>query len=143
MVPRGAPAASVAGSIRPGPASPPGSGSRGLRALARQGAALPLRITGSAAASGLGQVDFGASGLDAGGCGLVVPGIGELLLALAPTPKLVAGGVLAGGVCDVAPPVPAAPALIGVTAHLQGIAVDLALASPIEPTNALAVLLGP
>ena len=107
------------------------------------GAPLPLRVTGSAAASGLGQVYFGAYGLDAGGCGLLVPGIGELLLALAPTPSLVASGILAGGVCDVAPPVPSTPALSGVTAHLQGLALDLALASPIEPTNALAVTLGP
>ncbi len=107
------------------------------------GAPLPLRITGSAAASGLGQAFFGASGLDAGGCGLLAPGIGELLLALAPAPSLVASGSLAGGVCDVAPLVPTTPALSGVTAYLQGLALDLALASPIEPTNALAVKLGP
>jgi hypothetical protein len=114
-----------------------------LASSAPLGVPLPLRITGSAAASGLGQVYFGASGLNAGGCGLLVPGIGELLLALTPTPSLVAGGILARGVCDLAPTVPATPALSGVTAHLQGLAIDAALANPIEPTNALAVTLGP
>jgi hypothetical protein len=107
------------------------------------GAQLSLRVTGFAATNGSAQVYFGRSGLDAGGCGLVAPGIGELLLALAPEPTLAAAGALAGGVCYVNPPVPALPALSGITGHLQAFAIDLSLASPIEPTNALAVLLGP
>ena len=107
------------------------------------GAPLPLRITGSAAVSGLGVVVYGGPGIDGSGCGLVVPGFGELLLALAPAPKTLTSGVLAGGVCDLSPLVPSIPSLSGVTAYLQGAAVDFVLAQPIELTNALAVKLGP
>jgi hypothetical protein len=107
------------------------------------GAPLPLRITGTAAVSGSAQLYLGRSGVDAGGCGLRVPGLGELLLAPAPAPVLAASGALAGGVCDMAPSVPSTPALAGLTAYLQGFALDLALAGWIEPTNALAVTLGP
>ncbi len=107
------------------------------------GAPLPLRITGSAAVSGLGIAVYGAFGIDGSGCGLVVPGFGELLLALAPPPQALSSGLLAGGICDLSPLVPSIPSLSGVVAYLQGAAVDAALPQPIELTNALAVELGP
>jgi len=72
-----------------------------------------------------------------------VPGIGELLLAIAPLPVSVASGPLAGGTCALAPVVPPNPALSGKVAHLNALAVDPSLPSPLELTNALAVLLGP
>ena len=51
--------------------------------------------------------------------------------------------LLAGGLCDLSPLVPSIPSLSGVTAYLQGAAVDVGLPQPIELTNALAVKLGP
>jgi len=107
------------------------------------GAPLPLQVTGSAALSGLALVYAGAPGVDARGCGLLVPGLGELLLALAPPPLLVANQGLAGGTSLLSPFVPSNPSLAGLTVYLHGLAVDLALPKPIELTNALAVKLGP
>ncbi len=107
------------------------------------GAPLPLLITGSAVLFGSGIVYFGASGTDGSGCGLVVPGLGELLLALAPPPNPLASGVLASGTCDLSPLVPSTPSLSGVTVHLQGAALHLLAPLLIELTNALAVTLGP
>ncbi len=128
--------------------SPPGCAGNpaALSALAPSaplGAPLPLRVAGAAAQSGLGIVYFGASGVDAGGCGLILTGLGEILLAVAPPPHLAASGPLAGGICDLLPFVPATPSLSGATAWLQGAALDLSLANPVELSNALAVTLGP
>ena len=114
-----------------------------LASSAPLGAPLPLLITGSAATSGVGLLYFGAPGFDASGCGLVLPGLGELMLALSPTPIEIASGVLATGVCPLAPSVPSFPALIGYKAHLQAAAVHLVAPVFVEPTNALAVTLGP
>jgi len=107
------------------------------------GAPLPLLVTASAAVAGFAQVRFGAPGTGAGGCGIVIPGIGELLLALAPPPGLLASGVLVAGASSLVVQVPGIPALIGLTAHLQGVAVDPLIASPIELINGLALKLGP
>jgi hypothetical protein len=114
-----------------------------LASSAPLGAPLPLRITGSSASSGRGRVFYGAPGVDAGGCGLRVPGLGELLLAPAPSPLHLASAPIAGGTCDLSPLVPNVPALSGVTVHLQGALADFALPQPIELTNALVVQLGP
>lgn len=70
-------------------------------------------------------------------------GIGELLLALAPAPSLMASGLLAGGRSALAPFVPSTPPLFGVTVHLQGVALQLVAPMALELTNALAVTLGP
>ena len=56
---------------------------------------------------------------------------------------LLASGLLAGGTCDLSFVVPGVLAYAGLTAHLQGAAVDPAQGQPIELTNALAALLGP
>jgi hypothetical protein len=114
-----------------------------LAASAPLGAVLPLQVTGSAAQVGVSVVYFGASGVGPGGCGLSVPGIGELLLALAPPPALVASALLAGGTSSFAPFIPDQPGLAGLTVYLQGAAVDASLVHPIEVTNALSVKLGP
>jgi hypothetical protein len=114
-----------------------------LATSAPLGAPLPLLITGSAATSGVGLVYLGAPGFDGSGCGLTLPGLGELLLASTPAPVENASGVLASGTCALAPGVPSIPALRGFTVHLQGAAVNLVTTAFIEPTNALAVTLGP
>ncbi len=114
-----------------------------LAASAPLGAPLPLLITGSAATTGVGLVYFGAPGFDGSGCGTVLPGLGELMLALTPAPIEIASGTLSSGTCALAPVVPSIPALRGFTVHLQGAAVHLLAPQLIEPTNALAVTLGP
>jgi len=81
--------------------------------------------------------------VDANGCGLDLPGIGEFLLALESSPELVASGPLAGGVSDLPLPIPNVSGLAGLTVYLQGIAVDTSIAQSIELTNALSVKLGP
>lgn len=114
-----------------------------LAAGAPLGANLPLQVSAAAAQSGLSIVYFGASGVDASGCGPVLPGFGELLLALAPTPVSVASAALVGGASHPLVPIPANGALLGLTVHLQAVAVDLGLPQPIELSNGLSVKLGP
>jgi hypothetical protein len=114
-----------------------------LATSAPLGMALPLQVTGFATLSGLARVYAGAPGLDPGGCGLLLPGLGELLLALTPPPLLIAEGGLAGGISALNPLVPSIPVLAGITFYLEGLAVDLTLPHPLELTNALAVTLGP
>lgn len=106
------------------------------------GSPLPLQITGAAAQSGSGLLYTGVAAVDGAGCGLSLPGFGEVLLAPTPAPSFLAIGLLAGGVCDLSVNVPATPTLSGLTLALQGVAVDLGLAAPIEVTNALVVTLG-
>ena len=86
---------------------------------------------------------LGAPGFDGSCCGTVLPGLRELLLAFASPPNEIASGVLAAGSCSLGPTVPSIPALLGLTAHLQSPAVHLLAIQLIEPTNALAVMLGP
>jgi hypothetical protein len=114
-----------------------------LTSSAPLGVPLPLRITGSAASAGVGQVYFGAPGFDASGCGLLLPGLGKLLISLVPQPYLMARGSLVAGTCTLSFVVPANPAYVGLLVHLQGFAVDIALPQPLELANALALKLGP
>jgi hypothetical protein len=114
-----------------------------LTPCAPLGSSVDLRIKGLQALSGFTLCYFGGSGADAAGCGIFLPGFGELLLGLTPSPSLVATGPLAAGAHDFSLQVPTMPSLIGATAHLQGAAIDASLASPVEVTNALAIELGP
>lgn len=113
-----------------------------VAATAPLGMPLPLRLNGAATSSGLGLLYLGASGVDGAGCGLQLPGIGELLLALVPAPVGIASGALVGGQLDVAVGVPNLPALAGLIVHLQGVALDALAVPAIELSNALAVKLG-
>ena len=107
------------------------------------GKVLSLHITAVAATTGLGHLYFGGAGTDASGCGLLLPGLGELLISAVPAPYLLASAALGGGVCHLSFLVPAVPAYVGLTAHVQGAALDFAQPQPIELTNGLAVKLGP
>ena len=76
------------------------------------------------------------------GCGLFAPGLGELLLALAPMPQQLASGALGAGSIGFDLPVPDQPALVGVEIALQGAVIGLSDPGlSIELSNALRVTL--
>lgn len=107
------------------------------------GAVLPVTVSGGLAQTGVALVYFGAPATDVLGCGLVLPGLGEVLLAPTPAPYRMKLGALIGGSAALGLAIPNLPGLAGQLAHLQGVAVDAALPQPIELSNALAVKLGP
>jgi hypothetical protein len=115
-----------------------------VSSTATLGQAFEVRVDGALASSGIGVLFHGVTGVDAGGCGVVAPGIGELLLAAAPAPAFFQQLPLYLGVALFKIALPADPALAGLKQTLQGAAVDFGLTQPIELTNALeAVLLAP
>ena len=65
-----------------------------------------------------------------GECGVPLPGIGELLLELAPFPVLLTSGAIEVGHGSVHVDVPAEPSLAGQAAALQGLLVDLSGLGP-------------
>ena len=106
------------------------------------GSVLPLQVSAAQAQSGLAIVFFGSAGIDTLGCGTLLPGLGESLLAPLPTPLVADSAVLAGGAATLGPLIPAFPGLQGYVAHLQAAAVDAGAAQPVELSNALTVVLG-
>ena len=65
-----------------------------------------------------------------GPCGLELPGLGELLIEIAPFPTLLAGATATDGHAALPVSIPNEPALVGQTATLQALAVDLSGAGP-------------
>ncbi|MHC4375174.1 MAG: hypothetical protein ACYS26_01115 [Planctomycetota bacterium] len=65
-----------------------------------------------------------------GPCGIELPGLGELLLELAPFPTLLASGTASGGHGTLPVAIPNDPALVGQTATLQALALDLSGQGP-------------
>ncbi len=90
-----------------------------------------LRLTASAFPVGLGVLFVGADGTDAFGCGLLLPGLGEVLLTLAPGPIVLASAGTAGGTSEFALALPPNPALAGVDVAFQGI--NIAVTTPGAP----------
>ncbi len=104
------------------------------------GTTLQVSLSSSLLATGLGLLFLGLDGTDGAGCGFLAPGLGELLLALAPPPKQVGSSPLSAGAAGFDLPVPADPTLVGITVALQGAAVGLFDPGiPIELSNALSV----
>jgi trimeric autotransporter adhesin len=107
------------------------------------GQTLPLNLAGGLAQTGAAGLFGGALGTDAFGCGLLLPGLGELLLSLTPAPLSLASAALSAGMADLNVLVPLQPNLAGKTITLQAVAVDLALPSAFELSRGLNVKLGP
>jgi succinyl-CoA synthetase beta subunit len=82
----------------------------------------------------VGVLAAGLPGVDAAGCGLVLPGLGELLVAPQPAPATLATAAIAGGEAVLSCAVPAIPALVG-----QAVMLQAAAASPgaVELANGL------
>ena len=111
-----------------------------LSSKASTGGTFAVSLSASAFATGLGALFLGADGADAAGCGLLAPGVGELLLALAPVPPQVGSGSLSAGAIEFDLPVPDEPALVGVEVAFQGVAVGLSAPGlPLKLSNALLV----
>ena len=91
---------------------------------ARIGYTLPLALSSNGAVDGVVAPYFGALSADPFGCGTVVTGLGEVLLALAPFPKPLPLVPLVGGEAIVPFVVPNAPALAGAVVTIQAVAID-------------------
>ena len=80
----------------------------------------------------------------AAGCGLLVPGLGELLLSLLPVPAQVGAAGLSAGSVGFALPVPSDPSSVGLELALQGAVLGLfGPGVPLELSNALHVTVTP
>lgn len=107
------------------------------------GTPFQLTLTAPGFQGGLWQIYAGASGTGPLGCGLFLPGLGELLLDPVSQVPLVGGGLVAG-VGQVNLAVPANPALIGQTVAMQGVAVSFDLPGfPLQLSSAVAAKILP
>lgn len=78
----------------------------------------------SSITTGVSASFFGALGVDGSGCGTLI-GLGEeVLLGLAPFPKLIGVAPVSGGTAGQDLPIPDAPSLVGIRATIQAVAVD-------------------
>jgi len=104
------------------------------------GSTFDVSVASDNLATGLGLLFLGSDGADAAGCGFLAPGLGELLLALAPLPHQIGSGALSAGSVAFALPVPDDAALVGAKVAFQGAIVGLFDPGlPIELSNALLV----
>lgn len=108
------------------------------------GGAVVFDIQSQAGADGVAFLHVAPKGVDTAGCGLFVPGLGELLVAVVPQPILVAAGAAPLGQAQFQLPIPNQPQLAGLELTFQGAIVSLALPGfPLELSNALAASLKP
>lgn len=104
----------------------------------RTGSALSLTLNAGQLDSGLGFFYVGIDGTDVSGCGLMLPGIGELLLGPVPAPMTLATAPLVAGTAVLGLVVPLNPSLVGVNVAVQGLAAGApGGALQIELSNAL------
>ena len=87
-----------------------------------------IELTASAPTDGLALLYGGAGGVDGSGCGLLLPGIGEVFTSVAPLPALLAQVPATAGAAAFDLPVPFNPLLAGKSVVLQGFHVDLSAA---------------
>lgn len=100
----------------------------------------PLGLSGTspAAISGIALFYAGPQSTDAAGCGLALPGLGELMLAIAPAPILMGTASITAGVSNFTFNVPNLPSLVGLSFGLQGAHADLVTpGAPVELSNLL------
>ncbi|QDU68533.1 right-handed parallel beta-helix repeat-containing protein [Engelhardtia mirabilis] len=110
----------------------------------QSGQSLNLQLDASAIVSGLTFFYVGVDGSDASGCGLFLPGLGEILLSLAPFPSTLGSPPMVAGQAIFSAPVPADPGLVGATLAFQAAAIDLlTTGSPIEFSNMLVGTVAP
>lgn len=100
--------------------------------------------TNSALGDGFALLYAGFDGTGGGGCGLLLPGIGELLLALVPQPLLLGSQPSPAGAAQFTLPIPNEPQFAGVTLAFQALHLALALpGTPFEASNALVAAITP
>jgi len=103
------------------------------------GQPLDVVMHGALESSGTAALFLGFAGVDPFGCGLVVPGIGELLLALTPKPVLLAVHATTGGSAPFSLTFPGNPALVGFDVGLQ----VANLATAVEMSSAVTATIAP
>lgn len=91
---------------------------------------------------GVGLLYVGAAGTPQLGCGIALPGLGELLLAAVPSATLLAVAPVALGTGVFPLTVPSTPSIVGITVAFQGANADLSGAGA-ELTNALVATVAP
>jgi hypothetical protein len=79
----------------------------------------------------------GNAGIDGQGCGSNLPGLGELLLSLAPAPSLLVQAGVVEGESGFKPLVANNPALLGKTVTFQSAHVALVPGTPVVLSDAL------
>lgn len=103
-----------------------------------------LSLNAAGFASGLAVFFVGLDGRDGSGCGLLLPTLGELLLAAVPAPAQVGVLALSGASATLALPVPNWPSLVGDELVFQGTAIGLSTPGfPAEFSNGLLVRVQP
>jgi hypothetical protein len=113
-------------------------------ATANVGQTFNLALASTFTDNGVGVCYAGAIGVDASGCGTVVPGYGEVLLnPLGPLLPLGAASTV-GGVGSFNLNVPPSPSTAGTNFHLQAVVSTTApIAQPIELTNLVSGIVEP
>ena len=107
------------------------------------GAPFPLTVSGAPAGAPLVLFYAQSLAIDAAGCGLLLPGLGELLLTLAPFPVEFGLAIASGGSAQISPTLPSNPLLIGQKTALQSVVIDPSGGGSIELSNALEVTFSP
>jgi len=108
------------------------------------GQALGFQLDSATQPSGLALYYVGVDGTDVAGCGVVLPGLGELLLGFVPAAVLLGSAPVAGGSGSFGLNLPSSPALAGQTLGFQAANADLlAPGVPIELSNLLVGTIAP
>jgi hypothetical protein len=109
----------------------------------RPGSSGDARVGSPNFTEGFHQLWYGVPSITPLGCGLALPGLGEVFLVPG-TQVLLSSGFYAGGNSNTTITVPSVPALVGVHVVLQGVAVGVfTTGAPIELTNGLSVVIAP
>jgi hypothetical protein len=100
-------------------------------------------MQGSAFSARLVLLFAGLESTDAVGCGFLLPGTGELLMAPTPAPLVLAQQPTTGGSADFLLTIPSNPGLVGMTVLLQAFHIGVLPAPPIEVSTGLSVTFVP
>ena len=106
------------------------------------GQAALLDLTAGLYPNGLALLYYGTDGTNDFGCGVVLPGFGEMLLGIVPTPVHLATTAVTVGTGQFVVNVPNNPSFIGFEIAFQAVNVDL-LGSGVELSNALQGTIAP
>ena len=107
------------------------------------GGSVGLALDGAQAIGAQGLIGMSATSLtDSGGCGIVLPFTGELLIGLVPKPALFPLGAWAGSPLGLQLPVPPDPTLTGGTVHLQGVFLDAVGPEPVRLSTGVDLTVG-
>lgn len=108
------------------------------------GQTFSLDVTTQAFSEGFAAYYLGLNGVNASGCGLWLPGMGELLLAVTPTSLRVGIAPLTASASSLSLAVPNTPTLAGAELYFQTIALGLWLpGTPLEFSNGLLARIQP